>query len=69
VRLPDGRLQIVRYTADWKTGFHADVSYEGQAAFPDTNRGAYNYPGPGSGGRTGGPSATYGPPAPSGPGY
>ncbi|XP_020706331.1 pro-resilin-like [Athalia rosae] len=29
VQLPDGRLQIVRYTADWKTGFNADVTYEG----------------------------------------
>lgn len=69
VRLPDGRLQIVRYTADWKTGFHADVSYEGQASYPDTNTGTYNYPGASNGGRIGGPPATYGPPAPSGPGY
>lgn len=29
VQLPDGRLQIVKYVADWKTGFHADVSYQG----------------------------------------
>jgi hypothetical protein len=69
VQLPDGRLQIVRYTADWKTGFHADVSYEGQASYPDTNRGPYNYQGPSSSGGGGGPSATYGPPGPSGPGY
>jgi len=69
VQLPDGRLQIVRYTADWKTGFHADVSYEGQASYPDTNRGTYNYPGPGSRGGGGAPSATYGPAGPSSPGY
>lgn len=27
IRLPDGRIQNVKYTADEK-GFHADVSYE-----------------------------------------
>ncbi|KDR13345.1 Pro-resilin [Zootermopsis nevadensis] len=69
VLLPDGRLQIVRYTADWKTGFHADVSYEGQASYPDTNRPAYNYPGPSSSIGGSGPSATYGPPGTSSPGY
>ncbi|XP_048512824.1 probable serine/threonine-protein kinase clkA [Athalia rosae] len=35
VQLPDGRTQIVTYTADWRTGFHADVRYEGVASFPD----------------------------------
>ncbi|XP_017106990.1 pro-resilin [Drosophila bipectinata] len=34
VQMPDGRTQIVRYTADWKTGYHADVTYEGEAQFP-----------------------------------
>jgi len=34
VQMPDGRTQIVRYTADWKTGYHADVSYEGEATYP-----------------------------------
>ncbi|XP_015608197.1 uncharacterized protein LOC107274001 [Cephus cinctus] len=29
VQLPDGRVQIVRYVADWKHGFNAQVSYEG----------------------------------------
>ncbi|XP_015120571.1 extensin-like [Diachasma alloeum] len=29
VQLPDGRTQIVRYTADWKHGFSAQVTYEG----------------------------------------
>ncbi|KAL1458250.1 hypothetical protein WDU94_008412 [Cyamophila willieti] len=31
VLLPDGRLQQVTYTADWKTGYHADVQYHGKA--------------------------------------
>ncbi|CRL05348.1 CLUMA_CG018252, isoform A [Clunio marinus] len=28
VQLPDGRTQVVRYTADWKNGYNAEVSYE-----------------------------------------
>jgi len=34
VQLPDGRLQIVKYTADWKNGFNADVTYEGEPQYP-----------------------------------
>lgn len=26
VALPDGRTQVVRYTADWKNGYNAEVS-------------------------------------------
>lgn len=37
VQLPDGRMQIVRYTADWKHGFSAQVSYDG--ASRNFNRG------------------------------
>lgn len=45
VRLPDGRMQIVSYVADWATGFHADVRYEGQASYPQggQQQGAASY--------------------------
>lgn len=33
VQLPDGRTQIVRYTADWQHGFSAQVSYDGNPRY------------------------------------
>lgn len=34
VALPDGRMQVVRYTADWKNGYNAEVTYEGTPTYP-----------------------------------
>ncbi|XP_045540592.1 endocuticle structural glycoprotein SgAbd-1 isoform X2 [Papilio machaon] len=44
VALPDGRVQIVKYTADWKNGFNADVSYEGEARYPEPNTNSISSP-------------------------
>ncbi|XP_043226453.1 adult-specific cuticular protein ACP-20-like [Amphibalanus amphitrite] len=35
VNLPDGRVQTVRYSAGDETGYTAEVSYEGEAQYPE----------------------------------
>ncbi|XP_042234946.1 cuticle protein 7-like [Homarus americanus] len=46
VALPDGRIQTVTYVADHNNGFQAQVSYEGQAVYPEHNPSPYSQPGP-----------------------
>merc|ERR1712029_1310009 len=41
VALPDGRTQIVTYSADHAGGFIADVKYEGTAVYPPAPKGGY----------------------------
>ncbi|XP_026272390.1 pro-resilin-like [Frankliniella occidentalis] len=62
VLLPDGRRQMVKYTADDANGFVADVKYEGEAIPGPPG------PGPQGGGGGGRPGGGYGPPAPGGGG-
>ncbi|KAL1502361.1 hypothetical protein ABEB36_007510 [Hypothenemus hampei] len=59
VALPDGRTQIVTYWADWKTGFHADVKYEGEATYPQAKP-IYGPPSTGGGYNYATPSSQYG---------
>ena len=44
--LPDGRIQFVKYHADDKLGFVADVSYKGVPVHPPAPKGGYGVHGP-----------------------
>merc|ERR1739848_980905 len=44
VQLPDGRIQIVTYTADHENGFIADVKYDGIPQYPPTKAKGYGPP-------------------------
>ena len=43
IALPDGRIQTTTYTATHETGFIAEVTYSGTAAYPPEPQGGYGH--------------------------
>ena len=68
VALPDGRIQTIKYTVDENGGFNAEVSYEGEATYPEPSE--YTVPAPPPpAGRKQGPAGGYKPVAKVPPAY
>ncbi len=44
VALPDGRLQKIAYRVDGYSGFVADITYEGEAQYPEETASSYQRP-------------------------
>ena len=65
VALPDGRIQTVKYTVDESGGFNAEVTYEGEARFPEPSE----YNAPPTTGRKQGPAGGFKPVAKAPPAY
>ncbi|MPC66719.1 Pro-resilin [Portunus trituberculatus] len=65
VQLPDGRLQKVTYYVDGDSGYVAEVSYEGEAHYPESEESRESYSPPRPSYSPPKPRPTYAPPQPT----